>query len=235
MEEEKSKKGLYIGIIIFLVLCLAGSGFFIYKRIYQEPKKEEPKQEEKNEKIEIPNLSNILKMIPVKLDNDEYVGYNVSELTDKEINKTIIEYIVNNSEMITKDDESYYIEKESSIKDYLFIFLGLKDYLINYNENDIDIRYNFEKVTENDVDYVKIKLTFPGTDAFDTFELQDLNNTTYDKDNNIYIINTLVIRHMGGGPDFKIGKANVYLKENNKKYTLEKVEFEKYSENDPIE
>ena len=72
MEEEKSKKGLYLFIIIFLVLCLAGSGFFIYKRIYQEPIKEEPKQEEKVEKIEIPNLNNILSMIPVKLDNSSY-------------------------------------------------------------------------------------------------------------------------------------------------------------------
>ena len=46
MEEVKSKNGLYLFIIIFLLICLGGSGFFIYKRIYQEPKKEEPKQEE---------------------------------------------------------------------------------------------------------------------------------------------------------------------------------------------
>ena len=46
MEEEKSKKGLYIGLILFLLLCLAGTGFFIYKRTYMEPmKKEETKEE----------------------------------------------------------------------------------------------------------------------------------------------------------------------------------------------
>ena len=41
MEEEKSKKGLYIGLIIFLLLCLVGSGFFIYKRIYADPVKDD--------------------------------------------------------------------------------------------------------------------------------------------------------------------------------------------------
>ena len=98
MEEEKSKNGLYIVIIIFLVLCLIGSGFFIYKRIYQEPVKEEPKQEEKNEKIEIPNLSNILKMIPVKRESANYIGYKVEELTNEEILETIINYIVMTTE-----------------------------------------------------------------------------------------------------------------------------------------
>ncbi len=233
MEEEKSKKGLYIAIIIFLVLCLAGSGFFIYKRIYIEPtKKEETKKEEK---VEIPNLDNILKMIPVKRENANYIGYKVEELTDKEINDTIITYIVNNSELITKDNEKYYLEKISNLEDNLFEFLGLDNYEIKTDSESSDIRYKLERLTENDTDYLKVKLTEIATDAFDTFELQDLDNTTYDEKKNEYIVNVLVIENMGGGPSLKIGKANIILKSHDAKTTLKEVQFEKYNETDPIE
>ena len=34
MEEKKNNKGLIIGLIIFLIVCLIGSGYFVYKIIY---------------------------------------------------------------------------------------------------------------------------------------------------------------------------------------------------------
>ncbi len=232
MEEKKSNKGLYIILIIFLVLCLIGSLAFIYKRIYVEPVNETEKEEEK---IEIPNLLNILKMIPVKLDNGNYVGYKVEDLTDKEINDAIITYIVNNNELITKDNERYYLEKISNVEDNLFNFLDLKNYEVKTDIESSDIRYTLEKVTENDLDYLKVKLTEIATDAFDTFELQDLDNITYDKKTNEYTVNVLVIENIGGGPSVKIGKSNIIIKTFDNKTTLKEVEFEKYNETDPIE
>ena len=233
MEEEKSKKGLYIGLIIFLLLCLVGSGLFIYKRIYMEPmKKEETKEEEK---VEIPNLANILRMIPVKRENANYIGYKVEDLTDKEINDAIVNYIVNNTELTTKDNEKFYLEKLSNVEDNLFNFLGLEKYEIKIDAGNSDIRYKLEKTTENDLDYLKVKLSEIATDAFDTFELQDLNNITYDDEKKEYTVNVLVIEHMGGGPDLKIGKDNIVLKLEDGKTILKEVQFEKYNETDPIE
>ena len=231
MEEEKSKKGLYIGLIIFLLLCLVGSGFFIYKRIYVE----EVKEETKEEIVEIPNLANILKMIPVKRDNANYIGYKVEDLTDKEINDAIVNYIVNNTELTTKDNEKYYLEKLSNVEDNLFNFLGLENYEIKIDAGNSDIRYKLEKTTENDLDYLKVILSEIATDAFDTFELQDLNNITYDDEKKEYTVNVLVIEHMGGGPSLKIGKDNIVLKLEDGKTILKEVQFEKYNENDPIE
>lgn len=233
MEEEKSKKGLYVVLILFLLLCLAGTGFFIYKRTYMEPMKKEELNEA--EKVEIPNLANILKMIPVKLDNGNYIGYSVSELTDKEINDAIINYIVNNTELTTNDNEKYYLEKLSNVEDNLFNFLGLEKYEIKIDAGSSDIRYKLEKTTENDVEYLKVKFSEVATDAFDTFELQDLNNITYDDVKKEYTINVLVIEHMGGGPSLKIGKDNIIIKSEDGKTTLQEVQFEKYNETDPIE
>ncbi len=233
MEEEKSKKGLYIGLIIFLLLCLVGTGFFIYKRTYMEPmKKEETKEEEK---VEIPNLANILKMIPVKRENANYIGYKVEDLTDKEINDAIVNYIVNNTELTTKDNEKFYLEKLSNVEDNLFNFLGLEKYEIKIDAGNSDIRYKLEKTTENDVEYLKVKLSEIATDAFDTFELQDLNNITYDDEKKEYTVNVLVIENMGGGPSLKIGKDNIVLKLEDGKTILKEVQFEKYNETDPIE
>ena len=36
MEEKKNNKGLIIVLIMFLIICLAGSGYFIYKMVYVE-------------------------------------------------------------------------------------------------------------------------------------------------------------------------------------------------------
>ena len=72
-EEKKDNKGLKIILILFLVLCLVGSGIFIYKRTYVGEKKEEKQAE----KIEIPNLANILKMLPIKIVDSNYSSYKV--------------------------------------------------------------------------------------------------------------------------------------------------------------
>lgn len=223
-EEKKDSKGLKIGLILFLVLCLIGSGIFIYKRTYVGIKKEETKEEEK---VEIPNIENILKMIPVKTENANYIGYKVEELTDKEINNAIINYIVNFTELTTKDNENYYLERLSNVEDNLFNILGLTNYEIKYDVGDDDIRYDMEKVVENDSEYIKVKSSNIATDAFDIYELQDLDNITYDKDNKEYTINVLVVEHPGGGPDLEIGTANVILKSLNDKTTLQEVQFTK--------
>ena len=231
-EEKKDSKGLKIGFVLFLVLCLIGSCVFIYKRIYVGTTKEEVKEEEK---VEIPNIINILKMIPVKLDNGEYSSYKVSELTDKEINNAIINYIVNFTELTTKDNEKYYLERLSNVEDNLFNILGLSNYEIKYDIGDDDIRYDMEKVVENDSEYIKVKSSNNATDAFDIYELQNLDNITYDKENKEYTVNVLVVKHIGGGADLKIGKANLILKSSDDKTTLTELQFEKYNETDPIE
>ena len=115
MEEEKSKKGLYLFIIIFLLLCLGGSGFFIYKRIYQEPKKEEPKQEENimtdNEAIALgeemyTKLYEFLNSFPSEttyLKMDEYKKYEtggnlIKKLTENGLVYNNVYFLVENFE-----------------------------------------------------------------------------------------------------------------------------------------
>ena len=225
-EEKKDNKGLKITLILILVLCLFGSGLFIYKRIYVE--KNEEKQEKK---VEIPNLSNILKMIPVKRENAKYIGYKVSDLTDKEINNAIINYIVNYTELTEYDNEKYYIEKLSNIEDNLFNLLGLTNYEIKYDVGNDDIRYVFEKVIENDIEYVKVKLSNIATDAFDTFELKDLNNITYNDETKEYTVKVLVMEYPGGGPDLELGEANLILKSSDGKTMLQEVQF---NEQNPV-
>ena len=119
MEEEKSKKGLYLFIIIFLVLCLAGSGFFIYKRIYQEPKKEEPKQEE-----------NILKDEIAYLDTNDY-KYTLDIYKNK------------SSELCLKKDEANCNEVALSIKtetnNAKLITIDLTNKFILYDDNGLKV------------------------------------------------------------------------------------------------
>ena len=230
-EEKKDKKGLKIALIIFLVLCLIATGYFVYKIIYVEKNKEESSL---IDKVEIPNLQAILTMIPVKLTNGAYSSYKVSDLTNKDINNAIVKYIINNTELTTKDNESYYLEKLSNVEDNLFNLLGLTDYVIKYDAGLDYIGYTNEKVMENDVDYLKIKLTeYAGRDG--DYELQDLNDISYNKDKGEYLVKALVIENVSEGPQLKIGKATFTLKSANGKTTLQELAFEKYDENDPIE
>jgi len=232
MEEEKSKRGLYVGLIIFLVLCLIGTGYFIYRRIQIEPK-DEIVNDKNNQKELV--LDKILPLIPVKKVNANYTSYQIEDLTDTDINDAICNYVVKNSELVTKNNEKYYLLELSKVADNLLTFLGLKNYNVKVSAGNSDLRYKLEEVTENNTKYLKVKLVEIATDAFDTFELKDLNNTVYDETNNEYKVNVLVIMNMGGGPSLKIGTADIYLKYDNDNITLKRVDFQKYNEYDPIE
>ena len=109
--------------------------------------------------------------------------------------------------------------------------MNLDNYEVKVDAGNTDIRYKLEKETENQVEYLKVKLNDIATDAFDVYKLQDLDNITFNEQNNEYIVRVLVVEYPGGGPILEIGEANIHLIKKNDIITLKQVEFEKYDEN----
>ena len=234
MEEKKNNKVLMIGLIIFLIICLILVFYFMFKMVYKEPSNNSTNEQSNTEtsdknKIEIKNLDEILKLIPIKLNNGIFSSYKVEELTDLEINDALCRYIYNNN--FKKSLENGYMLEKSKSSDVLIKFLGLNNYQINIKAGNSDIRFKLEETVENEIKFYKLNFSNIPTDNFETYEYKNMNSISYDKENQVYIVKTEIVEIPGGGPVLRIGTADVYLKYLSNDYVLDKVEFQRYSEN----
>ena len=239
MEEKKNNKGLIIGLIIFLVLCLIAIFYFMFKMVYVGPNNTNFNETNNNEvnnsentntnNYEILNLDNYLSLLPVKLINGLYNSYTVEELTDIDINDALCSYIYNSNEKITTEN-GVMLEKTKSA-DLLIKFLGLENYKINVEAGNNDIRYKLEEVKENEITYYKLSYTNISTDAIQTYTYKNLNSINYDEKTNMYIVKVEVIEN--NIITSTIGTADIYLKNINNDYTLNKINFQKYEDSMP--
>ena len=166
MEEEKSKKGLYIGLIIFLLLCLVGSGLFIYKRTYMEPmKKEETKEESQKDGFVYLDTSDYKNTLDVyknknsdlclaKNDNCSDVAFTIKTETEnaKLISLYLLDFVLYDDNGLkvynVKSDKYQKINLENTYKEY-------KIYPTNSKENIIGIVY---KDSNDNVGYYNVLL-----------------------------------------------------------------------------
>ena len=230
-EEKKNNKGLIIVIVIILSLCLIVSIYFIYMMISSNNDSNNNQSKENIvDKISLTSdeIDNILNLVPVKTVSSNFVGFNVSELTDLDINNLLCTYIENNS-LNEKVDDGVMMEKSKSL-DVITSFLNLKDYKFNNSVGNTDIRYKLEEVKKDNKVYYKLVNANIATDAFDIYKYIYLNDYSCNNETKECIIKTEVKGYMGGGPVLKLGTANIYITKDNK-INLQKVEFNKYDEN----
>ena len=221
---EKKFNTLYLVFIILIIIGLIVIGVLNSKN-----------NESDNANKEIIEILDVdifktIKLVPFKLVDSKVVGYSVSELNDRDINDLICTYIYNNADKITVAD-GFMMEKAESV-DKILSFLGLKDREINTEAGNTDIRFTLEKVTEDGKEYYKLKKSDIATDAYDVYEykLLDTSNLEMTNKSGKYVIYTEVVGHMGGGPNIREGKADIYVNYVNGVSTLEKVVYHKYEQ-----
>lgn len=235
MEEKKSSFFLSILMIIILIIGLIGSGYFIYYQISYNKNTNDNKSTNEIEESEnnndislsIDEINNMLKMVPTKTVNVNFVGYKVDELTDLDINNLLCSYIYNNSSH-EQFDKGVMMEKSVSL-DVISKFLGKDDYIFNENAGNTDIRYNLKEEKTDDKIYYKLTDSSLATDAFTVYEYIYLDNYSCNDDTKECIIKTKVKQQSGGWPTLYIGEADIYITKDDNN-TLSKVEYTEYEE-----
>lgn len=123
-EEKKDNKGLKIGLILFLVLCLIGSCVFIYKRTYVGTNKEKEKKEESSKENFV-----YLDTSDYKYTFDVYKNKNSELCLSKDENCTEIAFT------IKTETENAKLLTFGLMKNFvLYDDNGLKVYIVNLNK-----------------------------------------------------------------------------------------------------
>lgn len=138
-EEKKNNKGLKVVIIIFLIICLIGILYFMFKMTYVGDKK---KEENQMEDITEPTTGNINELTAISLIEGEEIKETIGgkEFTFKGENK---KYYLNNKEVETKGEVSskyiIYFTNNLIIFPYNVGQFGDKFIIYNLNEELVDI------------------------------------------------------------------------------------------------
>ena len=198
MEEEKSKKGLYISIIIFLLLCLFGSCFFIYKRVYVEKVEDtEEKKEIEDDKIVYLDTTDYKYTLDVYKNKSSELCLNKDDDDCTEVAFSI-KTETDGAKIIAFDDKKNYILYDDN---------GFKVYAVNlnkYQKTNSEKSYNGIDVIDIDNDKRYILLTS------ESGGMSFYVNTIYNDELKI-IYNESI-----GNYDVSILDNNLYLKEGNK-------------------